>query len=109
MIENDKSASELLPHSSRDDNLDQNEDAKNNRFANFDWTPEWKRALKQELIKIRMISQNEKSVKPVITHDNIENFRSSLRINHLYEKIENNFKLKNMNPLDFELKKNVKE
>jgi len=40
MIENDKSASELLPNSSRDDNLDQNEDAKNNRFANFDWTPE---------------------------------------------------------------------
>ncbi len=45
----------------------------------------------------------------MITHENIENFHSSLRINNLYEKIENNFKLKNMNPLDVELKNSVKE
>jgi hypothetical protein len=42
-------------------------------------------------------------VKPVITHENIENFRSTLHINNLFEKIENNFKLKNMNPFEVEI------
>lgn len=56
-----------------------------------------------------MISQNEQSVNPVITHENIENFQSNLHINKLFEKITNNFKMKNMNPLEVELAKNVKE
>jgi len=46
--------------------------------------------LKQELIKIRLLSQSEKTVKPVVTHVKIENFWASIHINKLFEKIRNN-------------------
>ena len=43
-------------------------------YADFDFTPEQKRAFKQELLKARMMPQHEKSRKGVKSYANIENF-----------------------------------
>lgn len=44
-------------------------------YADFYFTPEQKRAFKQELLKARMMPQNEKSRKGVKSYANIENFQ----------------------------------
>ena len=48
--------------------------AEGKQYTDFNFNPEQKRALKQELLKARMISQNEKSIKAVNSYANIENF-----------------------------------